>query len=460
MTSKRRPRISLCLIARNEEAMLPGCLASVPEAVDEIVLVDTGSTDRTLDLARAAGARIVEQPWQGDFSLHRNEALRHATGDWVLVLDCDERLAPGAAAVLRAEVGVAGPPVGLLPLHDASRLDAAPEEVLSGRARLGEPCWLPRLLRRLPDLRYEDPLHENVDAFALRHGKKARLVRADIIHLGEIPELRQKRGKSQRNTDLLRRRCQQSPGDVTAWGHLAMELYKIGGADAEARAAAEEGWRRVAAYPRDRRILRLAMARVLVQLRAGDWAGALESARTAAARDGAHPDLAWAEGVARLRLAAPGAAERQASLAAAERAFREALAQRDAPQTDLCLRGTSSWRALVGLGHTLLLQGRAGEAARAFEEALRERPDVAEARLGLVGARLDAGDPAAALALAEPLLQEEPDGWVLAAAAARELGAEADARLLLARAGERSGRGFTLPGGRDRYEELRRVLGG
>ena len=87
-------RISLCLIARDEERFLPGCLASVSGVVDEIVLADTGSTDRTVEIARAAGATVVHHAWDEDFSAARNAALAAATGDWILLLDADERLAP------------------------------------------------------------------------------------------------------------------------------------------------------------------------------------------------------------------------------------------------------------------------------------------------------------------------------------------------------------------------------
>ena len=67
--------LSLCVIARNEEAMLSGCLESVAGVVDEIVVVDTGSTDRTIEVALAHGARVLEKPWTDDFSAARNAAL-------------------------------------------------------------------------------------------------------------------------------------------------------------------------------------------------------------------------------------------------------------------------------------------------------------------------------------------------------------------------------------------------
>ena len=83
-------RISLCMIVKDEEEMLPGCLAAVAEHVDEIVVVDTGSTDRTVEIAESFGANVVEFPWNGSFADARNVSLDHATGDWILWLDADE----------------------------------------------------------------------------------------------------------------------------------------------------------------------------------------------------------------------------------------------------------------------------------------------------------------------------------------------------------------------------------
>lgn len=90
--------LSVCMIVHNEEHTLPDCLASVAFC-QEIVIVDSGSTDRTREIARAAGARVVEQPWLG-FPAQRNVALDHASGDWVLEIDADERV----SLILGAEI--------------------------------------------------------------------------------------------------------------------------------------------------------------------------------------------------------------------------------------------------------------------------------------------------------------------------------------------------------------------
>ena len=84
--------ISLCMIAKNEEKWLEQCLNSVKDIVDEIIVVDTGSTDRTKEIAKKFNAKIFDFKWVDDFSAARNESIRHATKDWILVLDADEVL--------------------------------------------------------------------------------------------------------------------------------------------------------------------------------------------------------------------------------------------------------------------------------------------------------------------------------------------------------------------------------
>src|SRR5262249_7305197 len=85
--SDGRVRISLCMIVRNEEENLPACLDSVEGIFSEIVIVDTGSTDRTRELAQARGATVVEFLWCDDFAAARNVSIEHATGDYIFWMD-------------------------------------------------------------------------------------------------------------------------------------------------------------------------------------------------------------------------------------------------------------------------------------------------------------------------------------------------------------------------------------
>ena len=99
------PRVSLTMIVKNEEANLPSCLASVADLVDEIVIVDTGSTDRTKEVATSWGARVFDFAWIDDFAAARNEALRHARGDFVFWLDADDRIDDAQPATVADTLG-------------------------------------------------------------------------------------------------------------------------------------------------------------------------------------------------------------------------------------------------------------------------------------------------------------------------------------------------------------------
>jgi Glycosyl transferase family 2 len=114
-----RATLTVCTVALNEEQRLPAALASVADIADEIVVVDSGSSDRTLEIATAAGARVIEHAWSG-FAHQRNVALDAATGDWVLELDADERVTPELAAEIRAFLALPPLPqvrIGAVPMR-------------------------------------------------------------------------------------------------------------------------------------------------------------------------------------------------------------------------------------------------------------------------------------------------------------------------------------------------------
>ena len=92
-----RVSLSLCMIVRNEAELIETCLRHHQSLVDEMVVLDTGSSDGTPELARRPGARVDEIAWPDDFAIARNACLDRATGDWVLVLDPDERILPAGA---------------------------------------------------------------------------------------------------------------------------------------------------------------------------------------------------------------------------------------------------------------------------------------------------------------------------------------------------------------------------
>ncbi|MBN1832749.1 MAG: glycosyltransferase [Deltaproteobacteria bacterium] len=92
------------MIVRNEERYLADCLESVNDFVDEMIIVDTGSTDRTVEIAQIFGARVYHHLWENDFSKHRNQSIGYAKGDWILWMDADEQLEPDGGKVLRKAI--------------------------------------------------------------------------------------------------------------------------------------------------------------------------------------------------------------------------------------------------------------------------------------------------------------------------------------------------------------------
>ncbi len=121
-------RVSLTMIVRDEEQNLPACLESVTGLFDELVLVDTGSTDRTVEIARSFGAKVFNFPWVGDFAAARNAALSHASGDYAFWLDADDRVEPEERDRLRLLFGCRMPrgimPSGSTPTTGSSRRNA------------------------------------------------------------------------------------------------------------------------------------------------------------------------------------------------------------------------------------------------------------------------------------------------------------------------------------------------
>ena len=96
-----KPMLSICMIVRDEETTLPRCLKSVQDVADEVIVVDTGSKDNTVSIARDFGAKVYHFEWRDDFAAARNESLKYASGDWIFQIDADEELLPGSISHLR-----------------------------------------------------------------------------------------------------------------------------------------------------------------------------------------------------------------------------------------------------------------------------------------------------------------------------------------------------------------------
>ncbi|MEZ0311069.1 MAG: glycosyltransferase [Myxococcota bacterium] len=451
-------RLSLCMIARDEAEMLGDCLRSVEGVVDEIVLVDTGSTDATVSIAESFGARVLHRAWDDDFAAPRNEALKAATGDYVLQLDADERLATGAARTLRRVVNRADFDLAVIPLHNAGSRNAIEGQVLSGVARMGEPIYLPRLFRRTDTTVYRGVIHESVaESVAERKGKVTSLP-IDIIHFGALDEMRVARNKDDRNLRLLRKRIIDEPTNIVAYGYLALELLNAGAHD-EAGRVIEEGWRHIGDQPRFRSMQRLAVARAVHALASGSPQVAVETAARAAELETLGPDLLHLKGCALELLALRSNPDaRLGLLEEAIGAQNAAAAFADRPVTERLVGGATSWAAHRRRAALFIMLGRPRNALSAAQAALTEIPNDLETQLLLAEAVLDCGEAARSLRLLETLLVDRPDGWLLAGAAAFLAGGRGDAAVFFAKARSHLARGFVSAHRRLRFADLARAL--
>lgn len=198
-----RQRLSLCMIVKNEERHLPGCLASVRDLVDEIVVVDTGSSDRTIEIAESFGAKVYHFQWIDDFAAARNESLRHATGDWILYLDADERIAEAEHWKVRKAIG-SGAAYGAYLLRIVGQIGV-------GESSQTKAHTYPRLFRNSPKIRFDGAVHEQIASSLLRAGMTAGYCDAVIHHLGYAVGPEEEKAKYERNLRLLEEQARRNP---------------------------------------------------------------------------------------------------------------------------------------------------------------------------------------------------------------------------------------------------------
>lgn len=186
---KGSQKVTLALIVRNEEEFLAGCLEQALPFVDQIVVVDTGSQDRTAEIARAYGAVVIEYAWEGDFAAARNAYLREIGGGWILTVDADEYLTSEAGAWLRKLAEKNEAKVYYLRTYNYHNEFLAH---FSDQANI-------RLFLRVDDVRYSGAIHEQLVTSLPRE-----LVGGPhVIHYGYLPQVLARKEKLSRNVEIL-----------------------------------------------------------------------------------------------------------------------------------------------------------------------------------------------------------------------------------------------------------------
>jgi tetratricopeptide (TPR) repeat protein len=205
-------RLTASLITRDEQHNLGACLDSIGSVVDEIVVVDTGSTDDTINIARSFGALVAECPWQADFSLPRNHGLDLASGDWILYIDADERFSVDGD--LRDALNDPDLVAGLVRFRSASGFNPYLEH---------------RLFRNRVDIRFRSAMHEtivpDVRRIVAAEGKRVDRVPASIEHLGYEGD---QRAKHLRNLPMLEAAVRADPRRTYLWLDLGRVYNGLG----------------------------------------------------------------------------------------------------------------------------------------------------------------------------------------------------------------------------------------
>lgn len=384
--------LSLCMIVRDEHDMLPRCLSAIAGAVDEIVIVDTGSKDDTIEIARSFGAKVIEREWTGSFAEPRNVSFDAASGDWIVYLDADEVLVEQDVSTLRELTGRTW--------REAFYLS---ETNYTGELEMGSAVAhnALRVFRNRGEYRFKGRLHEQIANTLpgyLPERRESTSVR--IEHYGYLSAVHQSREKSKRNIELLR--LQQQDGEESPFLHFNLgSEHLAAGQPQEAARELRQAWQMLEGY-RDVATFQFvpALAKRLTQaLRACDRPReAIEFAQSALPRFPGFTDLLLEQASAHADLG-----EREQAAALCERC----LEMGDAPRHYTAAVGAGSFLPRLLLADLRLEAGEADAAAQLLERALEEHPRFIGTVLPFATALLARGDqPAQVSARVERLLGE------------------------------------------------------
>lgn len=208
------PLISLCMIVKDEESVLERCLKSVQGYVDEIIIVDTGSTDSTREMARRFTDHVYTFEWNHDFSAARNESLKHASGKWILVLDADEYFEEAEIRKLRKLLEAMDPQPHIIYNITVVSLVGNKSNPSINEGKVS------RVFGNHLGIRYVRPIHEQPKSSLPGIEMKRTDLPVRVIHSGYIEETLAAKNKHQRNLELFKR--MEQSGSLTAYDHFQL----------------------------------------------------------------------------------------------------------------------------------------------------------------------------------------------------------------------------------------------
>lgn len=211
-------KISVCLMVKNEETFLEACLKSVQSIADEIVIVDTGSTDGTLQIAGRFADKLISIPFNGHYGAMRNEVIARAEAPWILFMDADEEFPPQEVEKIRRLV------------------ESAPDDVAAFRFLrynfFANGGWYStkviKLFRNHPEIRYRKAISETIEPDINRIGMKIMDVPIIQNHFGHCRNRIARDRKARNYMELMRKQLEETPDDAVMIGYIGLNLRLFG----------------------------------------------------------------------------------------------------------------------------------------------------------------------------------------------------------------------------------------
>ena len=386
--TSRHTSVSLCMIVKNEEKALGDCLSSVKPFVDEIIVVDTGSADRTVEIAESYGATVFHYPWSDDFSAARNESLAHATGDWIFWMDADDTLPKECGERLRdlaflAEERILGfmmqvhipPPPGE---HGFTVVDHV------------------KLFRNRPELRFEGRIHEQILEAIRRVGGEIERSDLYVVHSNYDHSPEGQRRKRERDLRLLELDLRDRPDHPFVWFNIGMTAFHLRDFDRAIFALTKCV---SLAGPRES-MVRKAYAMIAgSRLEKGDPVSAREWAEKGLSLFPRDPELLFRAGIIHRELG---------DLTSAERCYVTLLTARETGHIDSLDVSMTTFKAHHNLALIYQDMGRFGEAEREWRAALADDRRFVPSWLGLAELMLRLGRVEEAKGIAVELRGMDP----------------------------------------------------
>ncbi|MDD7795328.1 tetratricopeptide repeat-containing glycosyltransferase family 2 protein [Clostridium sp. 'White wine YQ'] len=211
--------VSLCMIVKDEEEYLATCLESVKDIVDEVIVVDTGSSDRTVAIAKNFNAKIHYYKWNNSFSDARNESLKYATKDWILILDADEELSNDSIEVLKKLLESSLNEDTIYFFETLSYYgDSIDKTSISINLN-------PRLFKNNQGTHYEGEIHNQLIYSEKKYGVMCRDIK--VYHYGYLNKSIYSKNKKDRNITLLEEQIRKDPNNAFAHFNLGTEYARL-----------------------------------------------------------------------------------------------------------------------------------------------------------------------------------------------------------------------------------------